>query len=38
MRHPGVTHQVGHAHPVDPVLAEAGRSHSDDLLVVSATT
>ena len=32
MRQPGVVHQVGHAHPVDPVLAEAGRGHADDLL------
>ena len=36
MRQPGVVHQVGHAHPVDPVLAEAGRGHADDLFVVLA--
>ena len=36
MRQPGVVHQVGHADPVDPVLAEARRSHADDLFVVLA--
>ena len=36
MRQPGVAHQVGHADPFDPVLAEAGRGHADDLPVVLA--
>ncbi|MFI5226438.1 MAG: hypothetical protein ACHQ3P_07155, partial [Candidatus Limnocylindrales bacterium] len=36
MRQPGVVHQVGHAHPVDSVLAKAGPGDADDLFVVLA--
>jgi hypothetical protein len=34
VREPGVVHEVGHADPVDPILADARRGNADDLLVV----
>ena len=36
VREPCLVHQVGHPDPVDPVLAEARRSHADDLFMVPA--